>query len=234
MEVWAAIDLLGGKAVTLVQGDASRRTVWREGPLELAARWENEGAQGLHIVDLDGALGSGSNQGIVEKIVRSSKVRVQVGGGVRNKAKAERLLDTGADRVVLGTLAYKDKDALDALLRKHGPERIVVAADYKNGRVVSGGWKESEGVSVLDAVSRFEELGVKNILATAVGLDGMGKGPDIAMVEKICALSGTRVLASGGIRSKRDVEALGKAGAYGVVLGRALYEETIRLGEVKA
>lgn len=234
MEVWAAIDLLGGRAVTLVQGDASRRTVWKEGPLELAARWENEGAQGLHIVDLDGAFESGSNQKIVERIVKRSKIRVQVGGGIRSKTKAERLLDTGAERIVLGTLAYKDTAALDTLLRKYGPEKIVVAADYKNGKVVSGGWRESEGVWVVDAVRRFESLGVKNILATAVGLDGMGKGPDVITVRKICASTWTRVLVSGGIRSKRDVGSLGKAGAYGVVLGRALYEETIRLGEVKA
>ncbi len=234
MEVWAAIDLLGGRAVTLVQGDASRRTVWKEEPLDLAARWEAEGATGLHIIDLDGAFESGSNEEIVARIVKRSKTRVQVGGGVRNKAKAERLLDKGADRVVLGTLAYRDAAALEALLRKHGSEKIVVAADYKNGKVVRGGWRKYEGVSVVDAVRRFEGLGVRDILATAVGLDGMGEGPDTATIRKICASTRMRVLASGGIRSRRDVDALRGAGAHGVVLGRALYESTITLREVKA
>ncbi|MCS4539584.1 MAG: 1-(5-phosphoribosyl)-5-[(5-phosphoribosylamino)methylideneamino]imidazole-4-carboxamide isomerase [Thaumarchaeota archaeon] len=232
MEVWAAIDLLGGRAVTLVQGDPSRRTVWREEPLELAARWENEGARGLHVVDLDGAFESGSNQKIIERIVKRSKILVEVGGGVRNREKAERLLGMGADRVVLGTLAYKDPAALEMLLRKIGSGKIVVATDYKNGKVVSGGWKDSEGVSVMDAINRFESLGVDNILATAVGLDGTGEGPDVTTTRKICASTRMRVLASGGIRSKRDMEALEEAGAHGVVLGRALYEETIKLGEV--
>jgi phosphoribosylformimino-5-aminoimidazole carboxamide ribotide isomerase len=233
MEAWAAIDLLRGKVVTLEQGDASRRTVWAEEPMDLAARWEDDGADGLHIVDLDAAFGTGSNQIIVDAIVRRAKIPVQVGGGVRSEAHAKRLLDAGVARVILGTLAYKNPRALEKVLDKFGSEKVVVATDYKNGRVVSGGWKNNESITVLRAVRNFEAAGVKNILATAVGHDGLGKGPDVAMVRKICAATEMKVLASGGIRSKKDVEALGTAGAQGVVLGRALYEETIKLRKVE-
>ena len=233
MEVWAAIDLLRGKVVTLVQGDASRRTVWKEEPTEFAKRWENEGADGLHIVDLDAAFGNGSNQRIVEHIVKRTKTRVQVGGGVRSEGRVKRLLDLGVDRVILGTLAYVKPDILWKLLEKLGSEKIVVAADYKKGKVVSGGWKDNEGVSVLNAVRSFEAAGVKNVLATAVGRDGLGRGPDVATLRMICASTEMKVLASGGIRNESDVEALGKAGVHGVILGRALYEGTIRLDEVE-
>lgn len=233
MEVWAAIDLLRGKVVTLAQGDASRRTVWKEEPTELARRWEKEGADGIHIVDLDAAFGTGSNQKIVESIVKRAKTRVQVGGGVRSEERVERLLDLGADRVILGTLAYKEPGTLLKLLEKFRSEKIVVAADYKKGKVVSGGWKDDEGVSVLKAARKFEAVGVKNVLVTAVGRDGMGRGPDVVTVRKVCASTEVRVLASGGIRNERDVEALRGAGAGGAVLGRALYEGTIKMGELK-
>lgn len=233
MEVWAAIDLLRGKVVTLAQGDASRRTVWKGEPTELAKRWEMEGADGLHIVDLDAAFGTGSNQSIVESIVKRAKTRVQVGGGVRSQERVERLLDLGVDRVILGTLAYKEPGILLKLLEKFSSGKIVVAVDYKKGKVMSSGWKDDEGVSALKAARKFEAVGVNNVLVTAVGRDGMGMGPDVATVRKICASTGMRILASGGIRNERDVEALRRAGADGAVLGRALYEGTIKMGELK-
>ena len=179
LELWAAIDLLSGSVVTLKQGKEEMKTTWEEGAVEVAARWESEGADGLHIIDLDAAFGKGSNSKTISKILERAKIPVEVGGGVRSRAAAESWLESGAARVILGTLAYKEPETLSGLLRQRGPEKIVVASDYSDGKVVTSGWTASQGVGVLEAARRFEAAGVVNLLATAVGTgrDGDGPGP---------------------------------------------------------
>jgi phosphoribosylformimino-5-aminoimidazole carboxamide ribotide isomerase len=233
MQVWAAIDLLEGSVVTLLQGKASERTVWNEDPIRLAERWEREGADGLHIIDLDAAFQKGSNKDVITRIVRNAKVPVQVGGGVRDPRSAGEWLEAGVERVVVGTLAYRDPAALVNLLRDWGSKRIVVAADYKNGAIMTGGWTESQGIQLFDAVKQIEKSGVTNILATSVGRDGTGTGPDVETVGRICASTGMKVIASGGIRDVRDLERLGEVGADAAILGRALYEGTIKISEAR-
>lgn len=235
LELWAAVDLLSGSVVTLKQGKEETKTTWEEGALEVAERWEREGADGLHIIDLDAAFGKGSNSKTISMILERAKIPVEVGGGVRSRAAAESWLGSGAARVILGTLAYKEPETLSELLKQQGPEKIVVATDYSDGRVVASGWTATQGVGVLEAARRFEEAGVVNLLATAVGRDGMAAGPDLDTLKVLCALSKKlKILASGGIRSLHDLIEIERRGAAGAVIGRAIYDGTIGLGDAKA
>ena len=235
LQLWAAIDLLSGSVVTLKQGKEEMKTTWEEGALEVAARWESEGADGLHIIDLDAAFGKGSNSKTISTILERAKIPVEVGGGVRSRAAAESWLGAGAARVIVGTLAYKEPGTLSELLKQQGPEKIVVASDYSDGKVVTSGWTASQGVGVLEAARRFEEAGVLNLLTTAVGRDGMAAGPDLDTLKVLCALSKKlRILASGGIRSLHDLIEIERRGAAGAVIGRALYDGTVELGDAKA
>jgi phosphoribosylformimino-5-aminoimidazole carboxamide ribotide isomerase len=234
MELWAAIDLLSGDVVTLRQGKEAMKTTWKEGAVDVAAKWEREGADGLHIIDLDAAFGKGSNRKAISKILERAKIPVEVGGGVRSRATAESLLESGAARVILGTLAYKEPETLLELLRQRGSDRIVVASDYESGSVVTSGWTASLDVGVLEAAKRFEAAGVVNLLATAVGRDGMATGPDLEMIRALSASTRKlKVIASGGIRNVRDLLELDRIGAAGAVIGRALYDGGVRLGEAR-
>jgi phosphoribosylformimino-5-aminoimidazole carboxamide ribotide isomerase len=233
MELWAAIDLLEGSAVTLVQGKADERTVWEESPLQLAKRWQDEGADGLHIIDLDAAFGRGSNGETIRGVIKESRVPVQVGGGMRSAKIASGWLEAGAARVIVGTLAFSDPAAARGLVETHGPERVVVAADYKEGMIVTRGWKESQGIPIVAGAKRLEEEGFKNLLTTAVGRDGMRSGPDVATVKELSLATRMKIIASGGIRDLRDLVELDRAGAHAAIIGRALYEETISLAEAK-
>jgi len=235
LELWAAIDLLSGSVVTLKQGKEELKTTWEEGAVDVAARWEREGADGLHIIDLDAAFGKGSNSRTIAKIIEGAKIPVEVGGGVRSRAAAESWLESGAARVILGTLAYKEPETLSGLLMQSGPEKIVVASDYADGKVVTSGWTASQDVGVLEAARRFEAAGVVNLLATAVGRDGMATGPDLETLRVICVLSKRlKVVASGGIRNLHDLIEIESRGAAGAVIGRALYDGSIELGDAKA
>jgi phosphoribosylformimino-5-aminoimidazole carboxamide ribotide isomerase len=230
LELWAAIDLLSGSVVTLKQGKEEMKTTWEEGAVEIASRWEREGADGLHIIDLDAAFGKGSNSKTISRIIERAKIPVEVGGGIRSRAAADAWLDSGAARVILGTLAYKEPETLSGLLSQRGPEKIVVASDYSGSTVVTSGWTASQGVGVIEATRKFEAAGVVNLLATAVGRDGMATGPDLETLRVICAFgSKLRVLASGGIRSMHDLVEIERRGAVGAVIGRALYDGSVEL-----
>jgi phosphoribosylformimino-5-aminoimidazole carboxamide ribotide isomerase len=231
MELWAAIDLMEGSVVTLVQGRATEKTRWKDDPVRLAERWEAEGAHGLHIIDLDAALERGSNKETVLKIIKNAKVPVQVGGGMRSENIARGWLESGAGRIVIGTMAYSQPSVLAKLLDSYGPERVVVAADYKDGEIVTRGWTEGQGISVEAAAKRFERAGVTNLLTTSVGRDGMGAGPDTETVRTLAGSTGMGIIASGGIRDLEDLERLQEAGARGAIIGRALYEGSVKLSE---
>jgi phosphoribosylformimino-5-aminoimidazole carboxamide ribotide isomerase len=235
LQLWAAIDLLSGDVVTLRQGKEEVKTTWEEGAVDVAARWESEGADGLHIIDLDAAFGKGSNSKTITRILERAKIPVEVGGGVRSREAADAWLESGASRVILGTLAYREPETLSGLLKERGPEKVVVASDYVEGKVVTSGWTASLGVGVVEAARRFEAAGVVNLLATAVGRDGMATGPDLDTMRVLCAFTTKlKIIASGGIRSLHDLIEIERRGAAGAVIGRALYDGTIELGDAKA
>jgi len=233
MELWAAIDLMEGSVVTLVQGRATEKRRWEENPIQLAERWESEGADGLHIVDLDAAFERGSNEETVLKIIKNAGIPVQVGGGLRSEEVARRWLENGARRIIIGTMAYSEPAVLAKLLESYGPERIVVAADYRDGEIVTRGWKEGLGISVEVAARTLERAGVTNLLTTSVGRDGMGSGPDSETVKTLVAATRMAIIASGGIRDLSDLRGLTEAGASGAVIGRALYDGSLKLEDAK-
>ena len=232
MEIWAAIDLYQGRVVSLREGNPELSTVWNTDPSGIAKRFEREGASGLHVIDLDGALKTGSNREIIESIVQKAKVPVQIGGGVRSRADVERWMKLEVERVVLGTLAYNDASTLRQIINDYGRERIVVATDYKNGKIVTKGWTKQEDLSVLDAIKRLQDLQINTVLATGVEFDGRAQGPDLATLRDIRASTSVQILASGGVRTIDDVQALKRVGVEGVVIGRALYEGTLDLPEL--
>jgi phosphoribosylformimino-5-aminoimidazole carboxamide ribotide isomerase len=232
LEIWAAIDLHQGRVVSLREGKPELSTVWSDDPLAIAKRFEREGASGLHIIDLDGALATGSNRSIVESIIHNAKIPIQIGGGVRSKADVDRWMKLGVDRVVLGTLAYNDASTLNQVIGEYGRERIVVATDYKNGKIVTKGWTKQEDLSILEAIKRLQDSQIRTILATAVEFDGRAEGPDLVTLRNIRASTDVQILASGGVRTIADVQELRRVGVEGVVIGRALYEGTLDFPEL--
>lgn len=235
LELWATIDLLAGEVVTLKQGKEEMKTTWEEKPVDVAARWEKEGADGLHIIDLDAAFGKGSNRETIVSIVKRAKIPVEVGGGVRSREAADAWLRSGVARVIVGTLAYKEPEVLSELLGAHGAEKIVVASDYEDGKIVTSGWTTRQDVGVLEAARNLEAAGVVNLLATAVGRDGMATGPDLETLRVLCAFSKKlRIMASGGIRNLSDLFEIQRRGAVAAVIGRALYDGGIGLEDAKA
>ena len=230
MIVIPAIDLRGGRAVRLLQGDPASETTYAADPVEVAVRFQGEGARRLHVVDLDAALGEGNNRERVEAICRAVQVPVQVGGGIRTQDDINELLEAGAARVILGTTAAADPSFVRRAVEEHA-ESIVVAVDVRGGHVMVRGWKE-EGPTLEDAVPALEEAGAPRYLITSIARDGTLKGPDMKLYEHVLGLTATPLIASGGVRDADDVWALRDLGCEAVVTGKALYEKTLKLAQV--
>jgi len=232
MDIIPAIDIRLGRCVRLSQGREDAETVYDADPVAVAARWTGEGARRLHVVNLDGAFGRESRaMDILKSIVASTPARVQFGGGLRSREAVRAAFDAGADRVVLGTIAFEERQLLSELLREFGTDRIVVAIDAREGVVATRGWKELTGQSVESAADDIRRSGVKQILYTDIGRDGMMSGPDLAMLGQL-ARTGLAVIASGGIASLQDlgsVLAIGPQAIAGAIIGKALYEGKVAL-----
>jgi phosphoribosylformimino-5-aminoimidazole carboxamide ribotide isomerase len=228
-EVIPAIDLLGGEAVRLERGAFDRVVARERDPAALVARFVESGASRLHVVDLDGARTGRLRLELVRALVAAAApVRVQASGGVRSPADARALVEAGADRVVVGTAAFAHVGALERFVHELG-DRLVVAIDVRDGRVVTGGWTLDTDLSVDAAVDRCGAAGVQRLLATAVERDGTLAGPDLELVARVVARSGARVLAAGGIRTAADLAAVEQIGCEGAVVGRALIDGRLPL-----
>ncbi len=224
--LWPAIDLMGGKVVRLLYGDPSQRTVYPERAVEVALRFARDGADGIHVVDLDAAFGTGSNAGAIAEIVAASTVPVEVGVGLRDRAGVEAALATSVARVVLGSLPFRDPTLFAALLADFA-DRLVVALDCREGRPTVHGWAEDAGAGDAAAVAaRLGALGVKALLVTDVARDGAMTGPNLDLLSSVRAVFPGEVLASGGMRGEEDlapvVDALA-GGPAGAIFGRALH-----------
>ena len=238
MRVIPAIDLMGGQVVRLLRGNPADKTVYSDDPLAVARRWEDDGADMLHIVDLDAAIGGGGggagNLPIVRDLCRLARVPVEIAGGLRTEDAVSSMLDSAPEsRVVVGTLAFAERAALRRLLERYGPHRIVVSADHSGGSIVVDGWQRDTGVPLLDGVASLVRDGAREFLLTDVGRDGAMTGPDLDWLRRACAVPRASVIASGGISSADDVGLVRRAGAAGVVLGRALYEGRVSVQEAK-
>lgn len=232
MYIIPAIDIMNGRVVRLIRGDPEkiRSYEYLGDPIAIAKKWISEGASLIHIVDLDAALGRGENIEVINKMVKSINVPVQVGGGVRSIEKAVQLLDMGVGKVVLGSLAFRNPNNVKYLLDRFGWWRIIVALDHLGGEVMINGWRESTHTTLREATRKFSSIGVKFFLITSIQHDGVMNGPDIKSLAEVLNLN-VNVIASGGVRSIEDIIALRNLGVYGVIIGRALYEGLLNLRE---
>jgi len=230
VNVFPAIDLLGGNAVRLRGGRFDEATVYSDRPWELAVDWERDGARFLHVVDLDAARGDGSNGPTIARIRDATSLAIQRGGGLRSAEAAQSALASGADRVVLGTLALRRPDEAAALCRAH-PGRIVIAVDAKDGRIAIAGWQETSAETPLDLARRAAAWGAAAVLYTDVSRDGLETGPDLEGTAALVRDAGLPVLASGGVAHLDDLRRLAALAPppVGVVVGRALLERRFTL-----
>ena len=232
MKIIPAIDLMDGQVVRLVKGNPNNKTVYSNNPLEIAKKWQSEGADMLHIVDLDATLGKGSNLQVVKKLVNELKVPVQVAGGLRDESTILAVSEW-AERVVLGTLAFKDKETVLKIAETIGKDKVVISVDQIDGTIVVNGWQTSTETKLIEGMKEFLQLGFSEFLLTSVNRDGTMKGPDIESLQKACSLENANVIASGGISDISDIKKVKTINADGVILGKALYENKISIEEAK-
>lgn len=230
--LYPAIDLRGGRCVRLVQGDFARETVYGEDPVQMARRWEEEGARWLHVVDLDAAkTGDHVNLSAVGDIIRSAGIPVQVGGGVRDLKRLEDLLSLGVSRVVIGSAAIDDPRFVKDALRRYG-DRIALGLDARNGRVATHGWLETSEVRVEDLGREMAAHGAETFIFTDISRDGTLTGPNIAAVRSLAEATGKGVIASGGVGHPAHLTALARLvpmGVIGAIVGKALYTGDVDL-----
>ena len=231
MELIPAIDLRGGRCVRLVQGDFARETVFSDDPIAVALQWEEQGAQRLQIVDLDGSrMGEPMEVETIGRILRAVSIPVQVGGGIRRLQQAHRYLQAGADRVIFGTAAIKDKGLIGEALAMD-PSAVIVALDVRDGRVQVEGWLDRTEIEPLDLARELEALGVQRVLSTDVTRDGTLSEPNFDGLSQLCASTSMCVIAAGGVTSVAHLARLAALGVEAAVLGRALYTGAMRLSE---
>jgi len=232
MKIIPAIDLMEGKVVRLVKGQQEKKTIYSDEPIKIAKQWEKSGADLIHLVDLDATLGRGSNWELVKKIVKELSIPVQVAGGLRDESTVTKALNM-TSKVVLGTLAFKNKQILKKLLSDFGNDRIVISTDHVDGNIVVDGWQKNTGINLIEGINEFLEIGFSEFLLTNINRDGTLQGPDLEFLKKTCDIRGTKIIASGGISNINDVLQVKNCNAYGVILGKALYENKISIEEVK-
>ena len=233
IDVLPAIDIRDGRCVRLVQGDYDRETIFDDDPTIPAQRWIDEGAEMLHVVDLDGAReGIAANAGAVERIAALGKP-IQIGGGIRTLETAQRYLDAGAQRIIVGTAAITDHGFLSRVLERCG-EAVTVSLDARRGRVALNGWTEESELRASTLIADLEALGVRRFIYTDIASDGMLGGHDETAFRNVAAAVQSPVIAAGGIAHPAQIRRLVTSGAAGVVLGRALYDGRLRLADAFA
>jgi phosphoribosylformimino-5-aminoimidazole carboxamide ribotide isomerase len=229
--LYPAIDILDGKCVRLTQGKFDQAKVYFDDPLDAAKKWADAGAQWLHVVDLNGAKeGKPVNVGIIERIMTSIDLPVQIGGGIRTQDTAEIFLTMGAGRIIIGSAAIDDPDLVQILSVKY-EDRVGVSLDAKNGKIAIHGWQDVSDKDAVEIAQQFEGMGVYTLVYTDIAKDGMMTGPNWEGLKSMIDAVGMHVVASGGISSLDDVKKAKEMGAGGCILGRGLYENKIDLGE---
>ena len=232
MEIIPAIDIKDGKCVRLLQGDYEQVTVFSDDPVEMALRWESEGSEYLHIVDLDGAKsGSTSNYDVVESICRATKTRIQVGGGIRSLEVAKNYSDIGVDRLILGTVAVDSPKELTAIMESVGRESVIVSVDARSGLVALDGWTRTSQIEAADLVSNMFSLGVVRCMYTDIDRDGTLSTPNFDAISNLVNMSKVNVIAAGGISSLDSILCLARLGVEAAIVGRAIYTGHVDLKE---
>lgn len=234
MIIFPAIDIRGGKCVRLLKGDFEKETVFSDKPEEMAKKWQAQGAEFLHLVDLDGALaGKSQNLATVEKILAAVDIPVELGGGIRTMENIDDVLALGVRRVILGSVAVRDPELVREVCAKYG-DRIVVGIDAKDGIVAVDGWGVSGDVEATALAKEMKKAGVKTIIYTDISRDGTLSGVNVEATAKLARESGVAIVASGGVKSIADIEALKpyeKDGIEGVIVGKSIYMGTLDLAK---
>lgn len=234
MKLFPAIDLMGGQAVRLVQGDYAQKTVFSSSPVSVAQSFAEAGATCLHLVDLDGAKdGTLANFDTVRQIIASTSMFAEIGGGIRTQERIERYLDAGAGRVILGTVAIKDPDFTARMVSIYG-EKIAIGVDARDGFVATDGWLSTSAQDSFAFCETLRDMGVKTVIYTDISRDGAMRGTNLPAYERLSKLAGLHIVASGGVSSMEDVCALRSMNLAGAILGKALYTGAISLRDALA
>lgn len=232
MIVIPAIDLKGGRCVRLRQGRAEDETVYSDDPVAMARRWQSEGAQRLHVVDLDGAFsGRPSHCDVIARITQALDIPVEVGGGLRTDDDIARVLDAGASCAIVGTRAFADPDSLATSVQRFG-DKLAVGIDACDGRVQVKGWVETTPMLAVDLARKADALGVSLLIVTDTATDGMMTGTNVEVMDTMCSMVSCRVIASGGVTSPKDImnlKTMNRENLMGAIVGKALYEGTTTL-----
>ena len=223
-----AIDLMDGKCVQLVEGKPWSAKVMIDNPVGVAKRWQNSGAKRIHVIDLDAALGNGDNEKVASEILRDIKIPVQVGGGIRDDAKAERVLRAGAAQIIVGTRAVTDLDWLKSLSKRF-PEQVIVAIDARDDEISIKGWTDGSGIKLLDYIESINDFPIFGLLYTNVSKEGRLQGIEVEPIKRIINATKKKLFVAGGISSIEDLDSISSAGAYGAILGMAIYKGKINL-----
>lgn len=231
MKIFPAIDLFEGKAVRLYKGDYSKLTVYSENPPEVAVRFNQEGATNLHLVDLEGAkYGTTPNIEVVKDIRKAFCGFIELGGGIRTMDVIDRYIDAGVDRVILGTAAVTDRALLTSAIEKYG-EKIAVGVDMRGGKVAINGWCEETELDAIDFCVELESLGVKTVICTDISRDGAMQGTNRDLYARLSSVVNINIVASGGVSTLADVQALAEGKIYGAIIGKAYYTGAVSLSE---
>lgn len=234
--IYPAIDLRNGQVVRLKQGDPKQQTTYSDDPVAIAQKWAAAGSAWLHVVNLDGAFGaaeaSQANREALRAIAAAVSLKIQFGGGVRSLADVETALDAGASRVVIGTAAIETPELVAEVLQRHGPARLTIGLDSKDGMIVTRGWQQATPLTAIGVGEQMREMGVVHALYTEVGRDGMLSGAAAELTAALAQITGLQVMASGGVKDLKHIEELlmySPRGVAGVIVGRSLYEGTLDL-----
>ena len=235
IEIIPAIDLMDGKCVRLKQGDFSRKTVYSDDPVETAKQFEASGVKRLHMVDLDGARkGEPANINVLEEVANATGLAIDFGGGIKTEANVKRVFDAGAEMVNLGSIAVTEPDLFFEWLDHFGSESVLLGADVRSGKLAINGWQEDTEVEAIPFLSEYHARGVEQAFVTDISKDGAMQGPSLRLYKEISlAVPGLKLIASGGVTSTGDIDDLEQMGCTGVIIGKAIYEGTIKLEQLK-
>jgi phosphoribosylformimino-5-aminoimidazole carboxamide ribotide isomerase len=231
MILFPAIDIKDNKCVRLTQGKFDQINVYSGDPVEMAKKWQDMGAEYLHVVDLDGAKNEGfQNRKSIEKIARSMKIPMQTGGGVRSEERIKNLLEIGVERVIVGTMAIEQQELLTQLAEIY-KEHLAVSIDALNGKVATRGWQNVGNVDSIDICKFLESIGIQTLVYTDISKDGMLQGPNFSVYEELSRKTSINIIASGGVTTLEDIQQLNNMNMYGAIIGKALYDNRLDFKE---
>lgn len=235
MEIIPAIDIIDGKCIRLTQGDYAQKKIYNESPLEIALQFESIGIKRLHLVDLDGARqGKLINYPVLEKLASKTKLKIDYSGGISTNEAIEQVFSCGASIASIGSVAIKNKELFFSWIQKYGADQIILGADVKNEKIAINGWLQTTDILLLDFIKENTDKGVKTIFCTDISKDGLLQGPSIELYKKIKnKFPKLNLIGSGGVSNKEDVILLKEIGCSGIIIGKAIYEGTISMDELK-